>query len=245
LEEAFATHGGRIAGVILEPVAGNMGLVAPTIEFLEALRSLTTQNGSVLIYDEVMTGFRLAYGGAQSLYRQMPDLTILGKIVGGGLPVAAYGGRRDIMQQVMPAGPVFQAGTLSGNPLAMAAGIATLRELRENPPYQRLEQLGKKLQAGLGQAAQKAGLPHQLNRVGSMWTFFFAPSPVKDYESALKCDTGQFAKFFWGMLERGFYLPCSQFEAAFLSTAHTDEHIEQTIEAAREVFSEIVTAPGS
>src|SRR5262249_21333684 len=163
--------GDRIAGIILEPVVGNMGLVAPKPEFLGELRQLTEQHGTLLIYDEVMTGFRLAYGGAQTLYHQMPDLTILGKIVGGGLPVGAYGGRADIMSKVMPAGPVFQAGTLSGNPLAMAAGIATLQELRDHPPYSRLEQFGKTLADGLAQAASALGVPHQVARAGSMWTF--------------------------------------------------------------------------
>src|SRR5262245_4365929 len=186
--DAFGTHGDRIAGVILEPVVGNMGLVAPRMEFLAELRQLTEKHGALLIYDEVITGFRLAFGGAQELYKQKPDLTVLGKIVGGGLPVGAYGGRADIMQRVMPAGPVFQAGTLSGNPLAMAAGIATLEELRDHPPYARLEQLSQALAEGLGQAAAAAGVPHQLARVGSMWTLFFAPAPVTDYDTAKESD---------------------------------------------------------
>jgi glutamate-1-semialdehyde 2,1-aminomutase len=192
-----------------------------------------------LIYDEVMTGFRLALGGAQELYRQKPDLTVLGKIVGGGLPVGAYGGRADIMRKVMPAGPVFQAGTLSGSPLAMAAGLATLQELRDHPPYERLELLGKQLVEGLAREARNANLPHQIARVGSMWTLFFTADPVTDYDSAKKCDAARFGRFFWAMLERGIYLPCSQFEAAFLSTAHTAEHIEQTIAAASEALAEI------
>lgn len=237
LEDAFAAHGSRIAGVILEPVVGNMGLVVPTPEFLAELRHLTEQHGALLIYDEVMTGFRLSFGGAQKLYQQMPDLTVLGKIVGGGLPVGAYGGRADIMQKVMPAGPVFQAGTLSGNPLAMAAGIATLQELRERPPYAKLEKLGKLLADGLDQAASDAGVPHQLARVGSMWTLFFTADPVTDYDTAKKCDTARFARFFWAMLDRGIYLPCSQFEAAFLSTAHTEGHVQETIAAAREALA--------
>src|SRR4029077_6601729 len=170
LADAFAARGDRIAGVIVEPVAGNMGLVAPAPEFLAELRRLTEQHGALLIYDEVMTGFRLSYGGAQQLYGQRPDLTVLGKVVGGGLPVGAYGGRADVMAKVMPAGPVFQAGTLSGNPLAMAAGIATLRELKEHPPYERLERLTRALCEGLSAAAQAAAIPHSLNRVGSMWT---------------------------------------------------------------------------
>jgi glutamate-1-semialdehyde 2,1-aminomutase len=239
LAAAFAAHGPRIAGVILEPVVGNMGLVVPRPEFLAELRRLTEQHGALLIYDEVMTGFRLAYGGAQQLYRQMPDLTILGKIVGGGLPVGAYGGRADVMKQVMPAGPVFQAGTLSGNPLAMAAGVATLQELRDHPPYARLEQLGQTLADGLERAACEAGVPHQVQRVGSMWTLFFNSEPVHDYDRARASDTARFARFFWGMLDRGFYLPCSQFEAAFLSVAHTDQQIAQTVDAARQVLAEI------
>jgi glutamate-1-semialdehyde 2,1-aminomutase len=239
LAEAFQMHGNKIAGVILEPVVGNMGLVTPKPEFLTELRSLTEKHGSLLIYDEVMTGFRLALGGAQELYKQKPDLTVLGKIVGGGLPVGAYGGRSDIMKKVMPAGPVFQAGTLSGNPLAMAAGIATLQELRDHPPYVRLEQLGKMLAEGLDQSATAAGIPHQLARVGSMWTLFFAPEPVTDYDSAKQSDTAKFAKFFWAMMDHGVYLPCSQFEAAFISTAHTEEHIQQTIAAAREALAEV------
>src|SRR5947209_887312 len=184
LADAFTERGDQIAGVIVEPVAGNMGLVQPTREFLSELRRMTQHHGALLIYDEVMTGFRLAYGGAQQLLGQQPDLTVLGKIVGGGLPVGAYGGRADIMSKVMPAGPVFQAGTLSGNPLAMAAGIATLRELKENPPYVRLEALTRTLCDGLTAAARAANVPHVLNRVGSMWTLFFAPGPVVDYDTA-------------------------------------------------------------
>jgi glutamate-1-semialdehyde 2,1-aminomutase len=240
LEEVFRLHGDQVAGVILEPIVGNMGLVQPRQEFLDALRRLTEQHRALLIYDEVITGFRVAYGGAQQLYHQMPDLTVLGKTVGGGLPVGAYGGRADIMKQVMPAGPVFQAGTLSGNPLAMAAGLATLQELRDHPPYQRLEQLGRLLGDGLSQAAAAAGVPHQLARAGSMWTLFFHPQPVTDYDGAKRSDTDRFARFFWAMLNRGVYLPCSQFEAAFLSTAHTEQHVAQTIAAAREALATIV-----
>src|SRR4029077_4237505 len=186
-----------------------------------------------------MTGFRLAYGGAQHLYYQMPDLTVLGKIVGGGLPVGAYGGRADIMDKVMPAGPVFQAGTLSGNPLAMAAGLATLEELRDHPPYGKLEELGKKLAAGLGEAARTANVPHQIARVGSMWTLFFTADAVTDYDTAKKSDTARFARFFWAMMERGVCVPCSQFEAAFISATHTEEHINQTVAAAREALTEV------
>ena len=239
LAEAFRARGDHIAGVVLEPVVGNMGVVVPRPEFLNELRRLTEQHGSLLIYDEVITGFRLAYGGAQALYHQMPDLTILGKIVGGGLPVGAYGGRADIMKCIMPAGPVFQAGTLSGNPLAMAAGVATLQELRERPPYSRLEQLGKVLADRLREAASAAGMPHQIARVGSMWTLFFNPDPVTNYDVAKKSDTARFARFFWAMLDRGVYLPCSQFEAAFLSGTHTEQHVAQTIAAAREALTEI------
>jgi glutamate-1-semialdehyde 2,1-aminomutase len=238
LADAFAAHGDKIAGVIVEPVAGNMGLVTPAEEFLSELRRLTDRHGALLIYDEVMTGFRLSYGGAQQLYKQMPDLTVLGKIVGGGLPVGAYGGRADVMKRVMPAGPVFQAGTLSGNPLAMAAGIATLQELRDHPPYARLEQLGARLAGELAQAARAAGASFCLNRVGSMWTLFFTAGPVTDYETAKQADAARFGRFFWAMMDRGVYLPCSQFEAAFLSAAHTDKHVEQTIAAAREALAQ-------
>jgi glutamate-1-semialdehyde 2,1-aminomutase len=233
LRQAFQAHGDKIAGVILEPVVGNMGLVVPNREFLAELRALTARHGALCIYDEVMTGFRLALGGAQELFGQKPDLTVLGKVVGGGLPVGAYGGRADIMKKVMPAGPVFQAGTLSGNPLAMAAGLATLAELRDHPPYQRLDQLGQRLADGLTAAARAAGVPHQLQRVGSMWTLFFCTEPVTDYDVAKKSDTARFGRFFWAMMDHGVYLPCSQFEAAFLSAAHTEEHIDATIAAAR------------
>jgi glutamate-1-semialdehyde 2,1-aminomutase len=242
LADAFAAHGARIAGVILEPVVGNMGLVRPSDEFLTELRRLTDQHGTLLIYDEVMTGFRLAYGGAQQLFRQMPDLTVLGKIVGGGMPVGAYGGRADVMKRVMPAGPVFQAGTLSGNPVAMAAGIATLQELRDHPPYTRLEELSQRLAKGLHDAARAAGLTHCVGRVGSMWTLFFTAGPVVDYETAKQSDTARFARFFWAMMDRGIYLPCSQFEAAFLSAVHTEKHIDQTLAAAREALAEVARA---
>jgi glutamate-1-semialdehyde 2,1-aminomutase len=237
LADAFANRGETIAGVILEPVAGNMGLVEPSRVFLSELRRLTQQYGTLLIYDEVMTGFRLAFGGAQQLYDQRPDLTVLGKIVGGGLPVGAYGGRADAMEKVMPAGPVFQAGTLSGNPLAMAAGIATLRELKEHPPYDRFERLTQTLCDGLAAVARAANVPHVLNRVGSMWTLFFAPGPVVNYDTARASDTARFARFFWGMMDRGVYLPCSQFEAAFVSAAHTEDQIAQTIEVAKQALA--------
>jgi glutamate-1-semialdehyde 2,1-aminomutase len=237
LTETFQAHGQEIACVIVEPIAGNMGLVPPTPEFLTALSELTESNGALLIYDEVITGFRVAYGGAQQLFHQSPDLTVLGKIVGGGFPVGAFGGREDVMKHVMPAGPVFQAGTLSGNPVAMAAGVATLQELRDHPPYVKLDELAKRLTDGLHRLADAAGVPHQVQRVGSMWTFFFNPDPVTDYDSAKKCDTTRFGRFFWEMMDRGIYLPCSQFEAAFNSIMHTEKHIDQTLAASKEAFS--------
>jgi glutamate-1-semialdehyde 2,1-aminomutase len=201
------------------------------------LRRLTHNYGSLLIFDEVMTGFRLAFGGAQELLGQKPDLTVLGKIVGGGFPVGAFGGRLDIMRKVLPAGPVFQAGTLSGNPVAMAAGVATLRELQEHPPYEQLERATARLADGLTAAARSAGVPHCLNRVGSMWTLFFAEGPVTDYDTAKKSHTAKFSRFFWAMMDRGVYLPCSQFEAAFLSIRHGEAEIEATLAAAREALA--------
>jgi glutamate-1-semialdehyde 2,1-aminomutase len=239
LRAAFAEHGQRIAGVIFEPVVGNMGVVIPSREFLIALRDATRQHGALLICDEVMTGFRVAYGGAQQLLGFDPDITTLGKIVGGGLPVGAYGGRADVMDHVLPAGKVFQAGTLSGNPLATAAGCAMLRALRDDPPYERLEALSHHLEAGLREAAQSSEVAHQLARVGSMMTLFFNKHPVADWLTASQCDTARFAKYFWGMLERGIYLPCSQFEALFVSAAHTENDVETTIAAAREVLRSI------
>jgi len=243
LKAAFAQHPDKIACVILEPVVGNMGLIPPSKEFLQELRSLTRNSDSVLILDEVMTGFRLAMGGAQELLGIEPDLTALGKIVGGGLPVGAYGGKKEIMSKVMPSGPVYQAGTLSGNPLAMAAGLATLEELKKNPPYKLLDATGAKLEAGLSQAAKTAGIPHVINRVGSMWTFFFTSSPVVDYDTAKNADTKRFSRFFWEMMDRGVYLPCSQFEAAFHSIQHDQTIIEKTIVAARESF-EVIAKSG-
>jgi glutamate-1-semialdehyde 2,1-aminomutase len=234
LREVFQAKDNAIAGVILEPVVGNMGLVPPSAEFRKELRRLTQQHGALLIYDEVMTGFRLAYGGAQELLGDSPDITALGKIIGGGYPVGAYGGRADVMKKIIPAGPVFQAGTLSGNPIAMAAGIATLRELKKSSPYSRLDSMGAKLEAGIRQAAADAGLPFQFNRIGSMWTLFFTGTPVVDYDTAKTCDTKRFGRFFWEMMDRGIYLPCSQFEAAFLMTAMTDDHVNATIAAAKE-----------
>ncbi|HXD88202.1 MAG TPA: glutamate-1-semialdehyde 2,1-aminomutase [Urbifossiella sp.] len=241
LSELFAARGDSIAGVILEPVVGNMGLVPPSAEFRKELRRLAQHHGALLIYDEVMTGFRLAYGGAQQLLGDCPDITALGKIIGGGYPVGAYGGRADIMKKIMPAGPVFQAGTLSGNPIAMAAGIATLRQLKADPPYPRLDAMGSRLEAGLRQAAADARLPFQLNRIGSMWTLFFTGTPVVDFDTAKLSDTQRFAWFFWEMMDRGVYLPCSQFEAAFLSAAMTEDHVSQTIAAAGESLAAIAS----
>ncbi len=237
LADAFAQSGDQIAAVIFEPVVGNMGCVVPSEEYLFALRDLTHRYGAVLICDEVMTGFRVAYGGAQSLWQIKPDLTTLGKVIGGGLPVGAYGGTARIMDHVLPAGKVFQAGTLSGNPLATAAGIATLKVLRDGAAYPRLEQASSRLAAGLASAASASGIPHTLTRVGSMMTLFFHPGPVTDWESAGQSDTQRYARYFWGMIDRGIYLPCSQFEALFVSTAHSDEHIEATIAAAVETFT--------
>jgi glutamate-1-semialdehyde 2,1-aminomutase len=239
LQTAFAEHGQRIACVIVEAVVGNMGCVLPTDQFLAALRETTSQNGALLVFDEVMTGFRLALGGAQAIQGITPDLTTLGKIVGGGMPLGAFGGRAEIMEHLLPAGKVFQAGTLSGNPAATAAGIATLKILREKPPYARLEQLGARLHEGLARAATTAGVPHFIARVGSMLTFFFHPGPVTCWEQARRCDTDRYARFFWGLIERGIYLPCSQFEALFISAAHSDADIDLTIDAAAEVLAEI------
>jgi glutamate-1-semialdehyde 2,1-aminomutase len=237
LEEAFAKHGPDIAAVIFEPVCGNMGVVVPTPAFLEALTNLPRENGALLVCDEVMTGFRLALGGAQERLGLEPDLTTLGKIVGGGLPVGAYGGRSEIMAKVLPEGPVFQAGTLSGNPLATAAGCATLRALRDNPPYERLEKLSAKLEKGLADAAKAADAPHVVQRVGSMVTLFFHNEPVRSWGDAAKCDTARFGRYFWEMLDRGVYLPCSQYEALFVSSAHTDEDIAATVAAAKEAIA--------
>lgn len=238
LAAAFAAHGARIAGVIFEPVVGNMGCVLPSSEFLQALRAETQRHGALLICDEVMTGFRVAYGGAQQRLGISPDLTTLGKIVGGGLPVGAYGGKAEIMDRVLPAGPVFQAGTLSGNPLATAAGIATLKVLRDENPYDRLEQLGARLETGLAAAAREAGIPHTTARCGSMLTLFFSADPVRDWPAASRCDTKRFARYFWNLIQRGVYMPCSQYEALFVSTAHTESEIDQTIASAREALAD-------
>ncbi len=236
LETLFKRSGGEIAALLMEPVVGNMGLVTPSREFLTAARTLTHTSGTLLVFDEVMTGFRLSYGGAQEIHGVTPDLTTLGKIVGGGLPLGAYGGRRDVMDHVLPAGKVFQAGTLAGNPLAVAAGMATLEELRDNPPYERLERHGRRLEQGFREAAAAAGVPAWVARVGSMMTMFFQHGPdvvpVRGWKTASLSDTARYADFFWKMIDRGIYLPCSQYEALFFSAAHTDADIEATIAAA-------------
>jgi len=237
LEDAFAAHGRQIAGVIFEPVVGNMGCVLPSPEFLRALREVTTRHGALLICDEVMTGFRVAYAGAQLLFGIEPELTTLGKIVGGGLPLAAYGGRKDIMDHVLPVGKVFQAGTLSGNPLATAAGIATLQVLRDSNPYPELQRLSARLAKGFEAAVRAAGVPATVAACNSMMTLFFNPDPVVDWTTAARCDTQRYARYFWGMIDRGIYLPCSQYEALFLSAAHTEADIDATIAAAKEVLA--------
>jgi glutamate-1-semialdehyde 2,1-aminomutase len=241
VEEAFRKFSGKIACVIVEPVVGNMGCVPPAAKYLSGLREITAREGALLIFDEVMTGFRVSYGGAQELYEVHPDLTTLGKIIGGGLPVGAYGGRKEIMDMVAPLGPVYQAGTLSGNPLAVAAGLATLHSLRKQRAkiYPRLEAMTKNLVDGVMEAAQKAGAVLTANRVGSMFTWFFTREPVTDWTSAARSDVRAFARFHRGMLDAGIYLPPSQFEAAFVSAAHRDADIEKTAAAARKVFGNV------
>ncbi|HWO19358.1 MAG TPA: glutamate-1-semialdehyde 2,1-aminomutase [Kofleriaceae bacterium] len=224
---------GDVAAVIIEPVAGNMGLVEPAPGYLEGLREMTARHGTVLIFDEVMTGFRVAYGGAQARYGIKPDLTTIGKVIGGGLPAAAFGGRAEIMQKLAPLGPVYQAGTLSGNPLAMAAGLKAMEILARPGTYERLEALGQKLGDGLAAAAAAAGVRACVNRVGSMLTLFFAPGPITDYASAKAADTARFGAFFRKMRDRGVFLPPSQFEAMFVSLAHSDEDIETILASAR------------
>ncbi|MDE3087785.1 MAG: glutamate-1-semialdehyde 2,1-aminomutase [Chloroflexota bacterium] len=238
----FDSHRDEIAAVIVEPVAGNMGVVAPHAprNFLAGLRDLTRANGALLIFDEVITGFRVAWGGAQSLYHIQPDLTCLGKIIGGGLPVGAYGGRREIMQLIAPLGPVYQAGTLSGNPLAMAAGIATLDAIAELPKaYETLDARGAQLERGLCDATRAAKIPVTINRVGSLLTAFFTQSQIANYQLAKTSDTKRYARFFQGMLERGVYLAPSQFEAAFISLAHTEQDVATTVRCAEEVLGTI------
>ncbi len=234
----FEANPEQIAAVIVEPVAGNMGVVLPQEGFLEGLRALTQQHGALLIFDEVMTGFRVALGGAQARYGVRPDLTTLGKVIGGGLPVGAYGGREEIMRLVAPSGPVYQAGTLSGNPLAMTAGIETLNALRQPGVFDDLLQRAARLSEGMRAAAAQAGLQVTGTLAGTMFCTFFHPGPVQDWGSARQADTARFARFFQGMLERGVYLAPSQFEAGFISTAHTDEVIEKTLQAARLSFAE-------
>jgi glutamate-1-semialdehyde 2,1-aminomutase len=239
VEAAFQANPGQIAAVIVEPVAGNMGCVPPATGYLAGLRELTRAEGALLILDEVMTGFRVDYGGAQRRFRIQPDLTCLGKIVGGGLPAAVFGGRADVMHKLAPLGPVYQAGTLSGNPLALAAGLVTLEHLRRPGVYERLEHASRELGDGLAAACRAAGVPAVVNRVGSMLTAFFTGEPVIDYASAKKSDTARYGRFFRGMLARGVYLAPSQFEAAFVSLAHSDEDIERTVEAASAVLREL------
>ena len=234
VEKLFDQNRDRIAAVIVEPIAANMGLVAPSDGFLERIRELTTRHAALLIFDEVITGFRVCYGGAQTLFGITPDLTTLGKIIGGGLPVAAYGGRRDLMDRVAPLGPVYQAGTLSGNPLAMSAGIASLDLLAASGFYESLDARAKRLVDGIAAALRSAGVPATAARVGSLLTLFFSPEPVTDYAAAKKCDTKRFAAFFQAMLDRGIFLAPSQFEALFVSSAHSDSDIDRTIAACRE-----------
>jgi glutamate-1-semialdehyde 2,1-aminomutase len=233
VEQTFTAHGDKIAAVIVEPVVGNMGCVPPAPGFLRALRELTARHGAILIFDEVMTGFRVALGGAQKRYEILPDMTTIGKIVGGGLPMAAYGGRADVMKKVAPVGPIYQAGTLSGNPLAVAAGLAMLRYLVAHPEvYEDLEERGEQLTEWVPPGVT-------VNRVGSMFTFFFTPDPVTDWQSAERSDKARFAKLFHFMLERGVYLAPSQFEAGFISAAHTEEDIQHTVDAMKEFFAQV------
>jgi glutamate-1-semialdehyde 2,1-aminomutase len=239
VQELIEAHRDQLACVILEPIAGNMGVVPPHRGFLSALRQLTADHDIVLIFDEVISGFRVSYGGAQALYGIKPDLTVLGKIIGGGLPVGAYGGRNEIMDLIAPSGPVYQAGTLSGNPLAVTAGLATLKQLRTTGVYKQLEDRSAALAKGVGEAAKKAGVPLTQTRVGSMLTAFFTPGPVVDWNTAKRSDTKRYGRFFHRMLEQGVYLAPSQFEAIFLSTAHSTQDIEKTIKAAHAAFKKV------
>ncbi|MDT4967956.1 MAG: glutamate-semialdehyde -aminomutase [Acidobacteriota bacterium] len=240
LEQAFAEHGADIAAVIIEPVVGNMGCVLPQNGYLKNVRAITARYGALLIFDEVMTGFRLARGGAQQVYDVMPDITTLGKIIGGGLPVGAYGASKEIMRHIAPAGNVYQAGTLSGNPLAMTAGLVTLKRLRDPSVYDQLERAGQRLCAGLEKAAEARGVETVINRAGSMWTSFFTSEPVADWPSANQSDRARYGKFFHAMLDEGIYLAPSQFEAAFIGLAHTDELLDRTIEAAGRAFARVI-----
>jgi glutamate-1-semialdehyde 2,1-aminomutase len=240
IEKVMDEKGDKIACVIVEPVAGNMGMVPPANGFLETLRELTQKHGAVLIFDEVMTGFRVAYGGAQSLYGIVPDLTCFGKVMGGGLPVGAYGGKKDIMSQIAPQGTVYQAGTLSGNPIAMTAGIATLEQLKKDGFYESLEKRSSRLVAGMANAAQRAGVAARVGHVGSMLGMFFTDRDVACFEDAKTCDLELFSSFYKGMRQQGVYIAPSQFEALFISTAHADEHIDATASAAEQVLKNIV-----
>jgi glutamate-1-semialdehyde 2,1-aminomutase len=235
--DGLARFPGEVAAIILEPIAGNMGLVPPEPGYLAAVRELSARDGALLIFDEVITGFRVAFGGAQSLFGITPDVTALGKILGGGLPAAAYGASATIMDHVSPVGPVFQAGTLSGNPLAMAAGLATLQLLRVRQVYDELERLSARLADGLDRVATDARIPHVVQRVGSLLTLFFHDGPVRNYDDARRSDTRLFGRFFWEMLARGIYLPCSQFEALFVSAAHTSDDVDRTVTVAREALA--------
>jgi len=242
VEELFRSSEGQIAAVVVEPVAGNMGVVLPEEGYLEGLRQVTREHGALLVLDEVITGFRVAYGGAQTLWGIEPDLTCLGKIIGGGLPVGAYGGAEAIMSQMAPTGPVYQAGTLSGNPLAVAAGTATLRELQKPGVYEQLADRGRQWASGLGMLSERWGIPLRLNGIGSMMTAFFTDDPVRDYDSAKRSDTDLYARFFHKMLDRGVYLAPSQFEAAFVSLAHSPEAVDEALHAAAVVFEEVAGA---
>ena len=237
VRDLFEEQGEEFAAVILEPVAGNMGCVPPERGYLEGLRALTSEYGVVLIFDEVMTGFRLARGGAQERFGVVPDVTCLGKIIGGGLPVGAFGGKREILERIAPSGPIYQAGTLSGNPLAMAAGLATLRAASELGFYERLENLGNRWKSGMNEAASDSGVPFTINQVGSMVSIFFTGGPVTDFSSAAASDTKAFKDFFWHMLSRGVYLAPSQYETGFISTVHSGDDLDRTFEAAHEWFS--------
>src|SRR5262245_31930649 len=239
IEARFRAEGDAIAAVIVEPVVGNMGLVPPQPRYLEGLRRITAEHGALLIFDEVMTGFRLAWGGVQNPLGIRPDLTCLGKVIGGGMPLAAVGGRREVMELLAPIGAVYQAGTLSGNPLAVAAGLTTLDLLDKPGTYDRLEELGARLEDGLAAAVRRHGRRACVNRRGSMWTLFFGADRVRDADDARACDTAAFARFFAAMLERGVYLPPSQYEAAFISLAHSEDDIDRTVEAADQALAEL------
>jgi glutamate-1-semialdehyde 2,1-aminomutase len=239
VEAAFKKHKGKIAAIIVEPIPANMGVVFPADGFLQGLRKIATREKSLLIFDEVITGFRVCYGGAQTLFSVKPDLTVLGKIVGGGLPLAAYGGRKDVMSMIAPEGPAYQAGTLSGNPVAVAAGTAMLDLLKSEDPYPRLEELAEYLTSGLREAANDAGVPLSIQSFGSMITPFFIAGPVTDYASALKADKAAYGRFFHGMLKRGVYLPPAQWEALFVSYAHGEEELDHAIDAAFDAFREV------